>query len=197
MSNDYESFSDLPIELQAEALREGEERIKAQLAIATASDARALAWGGLLVAAITASIGAGLAMLAKDRPDYILALVALGFGMSLLRAATMALDTVRPRSWHLPGSLPSHWLPEEWSPAGSDRRKVQQARAEQAQALSEGIEANAACAAKRAREMNASFHAASTSLTYAGLALFAVLAFKYAAFVANASNTAAAIASQS
>lgn len=182
--NDLSSFSDLPKKLQEEALREGEERLKSQLAVATAADARALAWGGLLVASVTAAIGAAVAMISKETPDYILATVALVFAGYMSRAARTALTTVVPKKWHFPGNTPAHWIPEEWECVGDDGNKSKQARLDQARALSNAIEQNSRLAAKRGEQMVNSFESAISTIQLAGLILFGVLAFKYASLVA-------------
>ena len=63
MGNTFETFSDLPDELQLEALREGEMLLQAQLTVATAADQRALTWGGLLLTGASATLGGAFAML--------------------------------------------------------------------------------------------------------------------------------------
>lgn len=102
MINNFKSFSTLPEQLQVEALREGEARMQAQLAVATAADQRALTWGGLLVAAATGAIGGGLALIGKSTPDYVLGLLAVGFSFAMMIAAWHSLQTVQPGQFCLP-----------------------------------------------------------------------------------------------
>lgn len=175
MSNAFDSFPSLPETLQLEALREGEARLQAQLQIATAADQRALTWGGLLVAAATGALGAGLALIGKAEPDYGLGLLAIGFSFSLMVSAWTALQSVQPDRFGLPGNSPANWLPDEWECLGSDRRKILRARREQAEQMSSQIAHNAASAKSRAEAMARSYRIARRTLLIGGLVLIAVM----------------------
>ncbi|MGN3974747.1 hypothetical protein [Tsuneonella sp. SYSU-LHT278] len=179
MSNDFASFKDLPADLQREALREGELRLQAQLAVATSADQRALTWAGLVLVAVTGSLGGGVALLGKESPDFGLATFALTFASSMMGAAWRALATVQPGLFCLPGNKPSNWLPEHWDGAGTENRWAVIARTEQAEQMSRHIEENAQRAAHRAREMQASFAIVGNTLYLAAIAFFGLLAFRY------------------
>ncbi len=178
MSNSFDDFSTLPTELQLEAIREGERRLDAQLQVASAADARALAWGGLLVAAITASLGTSVALMSKQNPDYVLAALALSFSGSLLMACFRALKTVEPNLFCLPGNDPYHWRPSEWNCVGTSQRKIAVARSEQAEALSGDIRRNAGQARQKAEHMKASFRIARRTIGGIGAMLTFVLSVR-------------------
>lgn len=178
--SEFERFSDLPIPLQKEAIREGEARLAAQLQVASAADSRALTWGGLLTAATTASLGAGLALVTKETPDYPLAILALFVSASLLVASERALSTVRPTEFCMPGNTPSHWLPSAWPCVGSDSNKEAVARREQAEALANDIARNSRAAASRAAKMRDSFSLAYHSIGFGGVGLFGIFVFRFA-----------------
>lgn len=180
MSNDFESFSALPEELQREAIREGEVRLQAQLSIATAADQRALTWGGILVAAATGALGGGLALISKDRPDYALGLFALFFAAAMTMSAWAALSTVQPTKFCLPGNLPINWLPAEWGCVGTDGNKMRQARIEQAEQMSRHIKENAENARSRAMKMAKSFTLARRAIWTSGLLLLGTLLWRAA-----------------
>lgn len=180
MSNNYEAFSELPEELQREALREGELRLHAQLGVATAADQRALTWGGLLVAAATGALGGGLALVSKERPDYILGLLAVFFAVAMMVAAWSALATVQPAKFCLPGNRPVNWLPSDWDCVGSDKRKIQRARIDQAKQMSEHIAENAETARIRAKEMARSFLWARRALWVSGTVLLGIIVLRIA-----------------
>jgi hypothetical protein len=171
MSNDFDSFTRLPEELQVVALREGEARLQAQLQVATAADQRALSWGGLLIAAATGALGGGLALVSKSEPDYVLGLLAIVFSGAMMAAAWKALLTVHPNQFFLPGNKPANWLPEKWDCVGTNRLKIEQARREQAEQISDQIHQNATDARQRATRMAASFRLAKWTIWIGGGAL--------------------------
>lgn len=178
MRNEFESFKTLPVELQKEALREGELRLAAQFATASAADQRALTWGGLLIAAATASLGGGIALLTKTPPDVGLALLALAFAGAILRAAWLALSTVVPASFALPGNHPCSWLPDQWECSGTDGVKIAQARAEQADHIDACITENRDYAEANGRIMRRSFTWALWTVLVSSVAFGAVLAYR-------------------
>jgi hypothetical protein len=178
MSNDFDEFAKLPVELQLEAIREGEKRVEAQLQIATSADQRALAWGGLLVAAVTAALGAGIALTTKEKPDYPLAFLAIGFAGFLTWGAWTALSTARPEQYHVPGNRPAHWLPSAWKFTGSSVANMNRARREQAECLQEAIEHNATASAKKAANLLRSYDIAKWTMALGGAALLLILAIR-------------------
>jgi hypothetical protein len=185
MSNDFDEFTKLPAELQLEAIREGEKRVEAQLQIATSADQRALTWGGLLVAAVTAALGAGIALATKDKPDYSLAFLAIAFAGCLTWGAWTALSTAKPEQFHVPGNRPAHWLPSAWKFTGSSVANMNRARREQAECLEEAIEHNATASAKKAAKLLRSFDIAKWTMALGGavlLLILAIRAFEWPAF---------------
>lgn len=130
MGNNFDSFSDLPEKLQAEALREGEMLLQAQLSVASAADQRALTWSGLLLTGATAALGGAFALLFNDPPDPALPYLALLFAGALFIAAWLSISTVAPRLFCMPGNRPGLWLPESWDCVGDDGTKLTQARRE-------------------------------------------------------------------
>lgn len=178
MSNSFETFKDLPDELQREAIREGEKRLEAQLSVATAADSRALTWSGFLLTAATAALGGGIALINKEKPDLWLAVLAILFAGALLRAAWFSLGTTKPKLFCLPGNRPGLWLPAEWNCSGTDKRKIQNARAEQAEYLDKHIRENAEEAKERAGAIISSFKWARLTVLIGGIALLATVVFR-------------------
>lgn len=178
MSNDFESFSALPEELQREALREGELRLQAQLAIATAADQRAMSWGSLLVAAATGALGGGLALISKEQPDYSLGLLAALFASTMMISAWFALSTVLPAQFCVPGNNPAGWLPREWDCVGTKSNKLKQARRDQAKHLSKQITENADGAKVKAVSMAKSFRWSKLSIWISGAILPGMIVYR-------------------
>lgn len=177
---DFAEFSKLTISLQREAIREGEARLQAQLAVATAADARALAWGGMLATVITASLGTGLALMSKDEPDYLLATLALIFAAVMIASVAKAFATATPGDFHLPGNIPTYWLPPNWECPVSATAQEVRARRDQAEALAKATTENRLKAALKASKMRSSFEIAGYALWGGGIGLFAILVFRIA-----------------
>ncbi len=183
MDSPFHEFSKLPIELQREAIREGELRLKSQLEIATAADRRAQTWTGLLITAATAALGAGLALVTKAEPEFLLAFIALAFACGMLRAAHISNTTTEPEEFCLPGNTPSHWLPSQWACKGNEKEKVARALIEQAEALADSIDSNASRAKIRGQKMKASYRIAEAIIMAAGIAVVVALEHRlYAAW---------------
>jgi hypothetical protein len=179
-STEFEAFSDLPATLQVEAIREGEERLRAQLDVANAADARALNLTAMLIAAITASLGGGVTFLTRDPPDYFAALLGFGFGVLLSRAATTASAALAPDIFRLPGNSPAHWLPSEWDTSGSERIVTDRARREQAEALANAIAKNGAQADERAECVKEALRQVREAVTAAAIVAFGLTIFRLA-----------------
>jgi hypothetical protein len=140
--NTFEPLLSLADDVLGEVVREGERRLDAQLQIATAADQRALTVAGFQIASATAAMGGGVALISKVKPDYPVALLALAFATALLLAAALAVHTVRPRRFNIPGNSPKGWLPENWIGAGKGDFSLRQARMEQAACLADAIADN-------------------------------------------------------
>ncbi len=166
MGNSFDKFSDLPEVLQKEALREGEMLLQAQLTVASAADQRALTWGGLLLTGATASLGGAFALMFKTPPQPLITHSALLFAAELFIAAGLAISTVAPKLYCMPGNQPSSWLPDAWECKGDDEAKIAQARREQAAQLDKFIEENTAVARSRAGRMHWSFGMAFFALAH-------------------------------
>jgi hypothetical protein len=142
MSNSFDHFADLPEQLQVEALREAERRLESQLTVATAADQRALAWAGFLLTGATGALGGGIALLNSQPPRIWLGYIAIVFAAAIFYAAWLALETVAPSLYCMPGNRPANWLPDKWACVGTDANKLKRARIEQAEHLDGAIEQN-------------------------------------------------------
>lgn len=140
--------------------------LQAQLSIATAADQRGLTWGGLLLTGATAALGGGVALLLKKSADQTLSYLALLLAGGLFISAWLAISTVKPKLFCLPGNTPGSWLPSAWDCFGTDKEKVQKARRDQAAQLDKFIQDNAETAKTSAGRMKWSF----------GIAVFSVFA---------------------
>jgi hypothetical protein len=177
-SNDFESLRALSDDVLAEIVREGETRVLAQLQIATAADQRALTFAGFLVAAATAALGGGIALMKATNPDPILAAVAFVFAFGALIGSGLAMVTVWPRKFAIPGNEPINWLPAEWRWQNKGF-SLKEARVEQACCLQEAILKNQRAARKAAELMHWSMYASAGSVAAAGLVLLLILALRY------------------
>lgn len=175
MDRTFDTFGELPEQLQIEALREAELRIQAQLSVAAAADQRALSWGGFLITASIAVLGSGFALFLGSNKHLGLAALALIIGSSLLGAASLALWSVRPGLFCLPGNRPGLWLPHQWDCKGSERRKIIQSRIDQAVQLDKHITENAKIAQRRAFLMLASYNVATFGIFAAATCLLLYL----------------------
>lgn len=140
--NLFEPLRPLSQKVLDEIVREGEERLKAQLQIATAADQRALSIAAAQIASSTASLAGGIALALGNKPDWWLAALAIAFAFGNAVAAQRAISSVRPRGFHIPGNRPSYWLPDNWMGGTTSGHTIKQARIEQAACLDEEIEEN-------------------------------------------------------
>jgi hypothetical protein len=164
-------FAALPVELQREALREGELRIAAQFQAATAADQRALTWGGFLITSATAALGGGVALLTKTPPTLWLGYLAITFAFFMLRASWLAVSTVSPDLFCFPGNRPGKWIRDNADSNGVEQALSQRDRCHQARFLDGMIIENAASAAVLAKKMHKSFALALATVTIAGALL--------------------------
>jgi hypothetical protein len=175
MRKNFDTFKDLPVSLQKEAIREGEKLLDTQFTAATTADQRALTWAGFLIAAATAALGGGVALFNGQHPDLVLGYGSILFGIAMLNAAWLAIQTVRPSKFGFPGNQPANWLPEEWDCVGSAKDKEQVARTDQARHLDACISDNRDAAEANAKEMHRSFEWALWSVVVAGFVLLAIV----------------------
>ena len=190
MCNNFESFSKLPSRMQKEAIREGEERVKAQLAVANNADQRAINWARLQLGSATAALGACAALLGKSEPDYYLAFIALLFAAIITRAGLHALDAAtHDREFHLPGNTPAQWLPEQSNAEESEEAVISRCRREQAVCLTDQIAQNADLAAQRGRKMDRCYEAMQLAMALSGAALLVTVAARTALAINGIEST--------
>jgi hypothetical protein len=103
----------------------------------------------------------------------------------MLVAAWSALSTVQPGMFFLPGNNPANWLPEHWKCVGTDRKKMQRARYEQAEQISRHIAENAENAKLRAMKMTRSFEWAKRTIWISGALLFGAMVYRAMGFDAE------------
>lgn len=159
----------------AEVVREGEARLAAQFAAATAADQRGAAWSGFVITLTVASVSA-TATLGLDGKNLALAVITGLLSGLLAIAALIAVRTIRPLPFHLPGNLPENWLPAEWETGR--KHDMQQARIEQAKCLNNQIDDNAAWANDVAKDMALSMGLTATSVLLAAMYVCGFIAFR-------------------
>jgi len=173
--NNFQELRNLPADVLAEVVREGELRVEAQLATATAADQRALTFAGFQIASATAALAGGIALIVGDQKDFTLALLAGLFSCALLIAAGIALSTVRPKEFHFPGNRPGNWLPSQWAGYGIHKLNLTQARIEQASCLETMIADNAASASSQAKLMHQSMDITIWAAAIAAIGLLTIV----------------------
>src|SRR6476620_6138339 len=105
----FDGLRELDDEVLTEVVQEGRDRLAAQLQVATAADQRALTLGGFQITAATGAVAGGVALMTPDQPKEVLALVAFLFALAVLGLAGVALWTVVPRKFKIPGNQPLNW----------------------------------------------------------------------------------------
>ncbi|HEY0313421.1 MAG TPA: hypothetical protein VGC56_13100 [Allosphingosinicella sp.] len=167
---DLSDLRKLDAEVLAELIREGETRIAAQLAVATAADQRSMTWAGFLIAVATAAIGGGASLLISGK-HLAFALVAIVFSGWIFAAAWMIVDAVRPKHYFFPGNIPENWLPENWLAYPKGPFDLKEARVEQATCLNNGIDDNAEAAETHANALKRSMDHALLAIAFAGVSI--------------------------
>lgn len=165
---------DLDAETLAEVIREGEARIEAQFSAATAADQRALSWAGFVVTITMATTAGSITLISSN---ILLPLAIIGVLLSSLLAisAFLAVGTVLPKKFSLPGNLPENWLPDEWERGFG--HNLAQARIEQARCLNDQIDDNAKWAGETAKQLSESMALALTAVMVAALYSFGFMIF--------------------
>lgn len=159
----------------AEIVREGEARLAAQFAAATAADQRGAAWAGFVITLTLAAVSA-TATLGLDGKNLALAVIAGLLSILLAISAFIAVRTFRPVPFALPGNCPENWLPEEWQEG--KKRDIKQARIEQAICLNNQIDDNASWAKDVAASMETSMGLTATSVLLAAIYTAGFILFK-------------------
>jgi hypothetical protein len=157
-----------------EVVQEGQARLESQLQVATAADQRALTLAGFQITAATGSVAGGVALMTGDEPNQALALVAFLFALTILALGGIALWTVVPRKFKIPGNQPLNWRKNQWrwQDKGFD---IKAARVEQAACLEEQIVANRKQLDSTARLMRTSFFGTISAAAIAAILLMIML----------------------
>lgn len=171
----YDGLRDLDVSILDEIVREGSARLEAQLQIAIAADQRALTLAGFQITAATGAVAGGAALMTSDEPRQLLALIAFLFSLAVLISAGIALWTVLPRKFRIPGNCPLNWLKNHWRwhDKGFD---LKAARVEQAACLAEQIADNRKLLDWTAQLMRISFLGTIVTAVVAA-ALFMIILF--------------------
>ena len=180
MSKNFETFAELPVNLQKEAILKANGCSTRSLP-PPPPRTNALLVGPALIAAATAALGGGVALFNKEPADLLLGYISILFGISFLKAAWTAVQTVRPSKFGFPGNWPENWLPAEWDCNGMAKEKEQTARTEQAHHINDCICENRDMAADKAKAMHRSFQWALWSIMVAGGALLITVTARQAA----------------
>lgn len=165
-------------EVLAEIVREAEARLSTQLQIASAADGRALSIAGFETTAATAALGAGIALAQGDHKDLWFTVLALLFSVVMVGTAVLAVSTVRPAKFSVPGNNPKNWLPDQWLGSALGDFSLTQARIEQAACLEAAISENSKWIEKAAARVRLSIDFALGAVAVAGVAMLATLAVR-------------------
>lgn len=139
----YTELRVLRKDVLAEVVKEGETLLASQLQVASSADQRAMSFAGALVASITASIGATVAvMLGTADRDAWLVMTGIGYSSALATSAGLAFWSAKPGPFCFPGNEPKGWIPSEWHSGPSGPHDLNQARIEQAKSLQSQIGKN-------------------------------------------------------
>ena len=152
----YDGLRELDEQILEEAVREGTARLEAQLQVATAADQRALTLAGFQITAATGAVAGGVALMTANAPNELLALIAFLFALAILTFAGIALWTVVPRKFKIPGNQPLNWRKDRWR-WQEHGFTIKSARVEQAACLEEQITGNRKQLDSAALLMRASF----------------------------------------
>ena len=170
--NDFKELEKLSLDVLSEVVREGEQRVDAQLSAANSGDKRGMSWLGFILAIITASMGA-TASLVSTGEYYALASISIGFSVLMIISAKKALDAIYPGKFAFPGNEPENWLPENWHEKDSGNQTLKAARVEQAFVLQIKILDNI----EIARQSNGDLRQSIAWSLFAVLATITALAF--------------------
>jgi hypothetical protein len=173
--NSITELAQLPDDVLAEVVREGEATLAAQLTVSMAADQRALAFASVVLTAATAALGGVGAIVYSDRPDWGIVIAAGILAAGLMSAGAIALYSARPSPFCLPGNEPRNWLPGKWSlPAGATHT-LSAARVEQAGVLQSLISKNREASAHAARYLRRGILIVFSTIAADALILFGVI----------------------
>ncbi len=97
------------LELARVVLRQGELRLKDQLARALASDQRASTLAGMFTAAAMAALGFGASIFGQQDGDFAVAVASLGTGAALLASVGLCVAAAWPVPFAAVGTAPDSW----------------------------------------------------------------------------------------
>jgi hypothetical protein len=141
---EFEQFLNFKQDILAEIVREGEIKLNAQLAVATAADQRALTISGFQIAALTALIGGVAALLLSETPNVYIVVVGFFQISAFLLSAFKAIASARPQLFSFPGNEPENWFAADWHFNGlvESTATLEKAKVEQAFCLNNAIKSN-------------------------------------------------------
>lgn len=151
-----------------EILRQAEVYIETQTAVATASDARALTFSGLIMAGNVILVSSSYALATSDPTNLFLAIVTGLLAVALFASAVLSVLSARSVDWGYPGGQPDTWIDDVLNGT-----TLTQALAEQCANYNDHIIAN-----KAAMKSNSEMFNAATTLAF-GASGFAGIAYLY------------------
>lgn len=155
---EFEPFLKFNQDVLLEIIREGELRLNAQIATATAADQRALSIAGFQVASLTALVGGMAALLLSKAPNIFV--VGVGFFQiaAFLLAAANSIASARPQLFSFPGNKPENWFASDWNFQNLTEATatIEKARVEQIYCLNQAISKNTDTMEDSARSMKLS-----------------------------------------
>ena len=174
----FESLRGFDPEVLGEIVREAELRLGSLLEIAGAADSRAMTLAGFQISGATASLGAGLIPLQEPHGQVWLSVLSLLFTFLMIVAALLAVSTLRPAKFHVPGNRPGNWLPDCWFDGKAHGFSLVQARLEQAACLETAIAENEQWIEWAAGRVRRSIDCMLLAVGIAGMMLLAWIAIR-------------------
>ncbi len=165
--DDTKELKHLSEPVLAEVARDAETMIASQYRSHLASEQRGFAILGIGLTTSTVLAGAYLTINRTEINGLLFANSAFWLAAGQSISATLAIWSVWPRQFHIPGNEPKNWLPEHW-PSGV-RRTLKQTRLEQSKILKNRIADNRGTAKLKARLQQASIAIGFFSVLLSGV----------------------------
>jgi hypothetical protein len=162
-----------------EIVREAETMIASQYQSHLASEQRGLAIFGIGLTTSSVLTGAYLTIDRTVSNGILLANSSFWLAVGLSISASLALCSVWPRTFNIPGNEPKNWLPEHW-PAGV-KRTLKQTRLEQCKVVQDRISDNRKTANRKARLQRFSILVGGISVLLCGAYTICAVDFTIAA----------------
>jgi hypothetical protein len=147
-----------------EIARQAEVYLDAQLVSATAADARALTFAGLIMAANVILVGASYSLVTMEKPNVFLAWTCVGLVAALFISSFIAVLSARSVKWGFGGGRPETWRSDALA-----KKTLMQTLPEQCQNYDEHISENATTMRTNSQMFNAATTVALTASAIAGL----------------------------